>query len=198
MGRRSTLSAPSSPPAPAQTASPQRCASAAASLQLPPGGWDGAVAGSQCRLLALAVAALAAMPPLQLALPPFRIPAPLPPPPAALQYKLNDRAVSWEQYNRRLESFNILVKARNFLVFQVGAWRRLVGAGCMRLFAGRVCWALKAGQPPDSPACPRCPQTKHAPHPPTHPRTPPRAPCFVCRATSTTLCTHIQHTHLTH
>ena len=44
-----------------------------------------------------------------------------------MQYKLNDRAVSWEQYNRRLEGFNILVKARNFLVFQVsGCWALLL------------------------------------------------------------------------
>ncbi|EFN54639.1 hypothetical protein CHLNCDRAFT_52951 [Chlorella variabilis] len=34
------------------------------------------------------------------------------------EYKLNDRTVGWEQYNRRLEQYNILVKARNFLVFQ--------------------------------------------------------------------------------
>lgn len=34
------------------------------------------------------------------------------------EYKLNDRAVGWEQYNKKLEQYNILVKARNFLVFQ--------------------------------------------------------------------------------
>ena len=34
------------------------------------------------------------------------------------QYRLNGRAVTWDAYNRRLESYNILVKARNFLVFQ--------------------------------------------------------------------------------
>lgn len=34
------------------------------------------------------------------------------------EYKLNERSVGWEQYNRRLEQYNILVKARNFLVFQ--------------------------------------------------------------------------------
>ncbi len=38
-----------------------------------------------------------------------------------MQYKLNERAVGWEQYNKKLEQYNILVKARNFLVFQVGA-----------------------------------------------------------------------------
>lgn len=35
------------------------------------------------------------------------------------QYKLNSKVVSWEGYNNQLMAFNILVKARNFLVFQV-------------------------------------------------------------------------------
>ena len=35
------------------------------------------------------------------------------------QYKLDNRAVSWDAYNSKLRSFGILVKARNFLVFQV-------------------------------------------------------------------------------
>ena len=35
------------------------------------------------------------------------------------QYKLNSKSVTWEEYNRQLKEFNILVKARNFLVFQV-------------------------------------------------------------------------------
>lgn len=34
------------------------------------------------------------------------------------EYKMNDRTVGWEQYNHKLEQYNILVKARNFLVFQ--------------------------------------------------------------------------------
>ncbi|KAL4421458.1 hypothetical protein ABPG75_010749, partial [Micractinium tetrahymenae] len=34
------------------------------------------------------------------------------------EYKLNERTVGWEQYNKKLEQYNILVKARNFLVFQ--------------------------------------------------------------------------------
>ena len=34
------------------------------------------------------------------------------------QYKIDDRTVSWEAYNTKLKSFGILVKARNFLVFQ--------------------------------------------------------------------------------
>eukprot|EP00899_Mesostigma_viride_P028674 jgi/Mesvir1/8992/Mv25967-RA.2 len=33
-------------------------------------------------------------------------------------YKINDRAVSWDAYNDKLKSLGILVKARNFLVFQ--------------------------------------------------------------------------------
>lgn len=35
------------------------------------------------------------------------------------QYKVNSRTVTAEAYNRKLESYGILVKARNFLVFQV-------------------------------------------------------------------------------
>lgn len=35
------------------------------------------------------------------------------------QYKLNSKSVSWEGYNNQLKQYNILVKARNFLVFQV-------------------------------------------------------------------------------
>ena len=35
-------------------------------------------------------------------------------------YKLDDKTVSWDSYNQKLESFGILVKAKNFLVFQVG------------------------------------------------------------------------------
>ena len=35
------------------------------------------------------------------------------------QYKLNSKTVSWEGYNKQLKEYNILVKARNFLVFQV-------------------------------------------------------------------------------
>ncbi|KAK9820343.1 hypothetical protein WJX72_009251 [[Myrmecia] bisecta] len=34
------------------------------------------------------------------------------------QYKINERNVSWDAYNKKLQSFGILVKARNFLVFQ--------------------------------------------------------------------------------
>lgn len=34
-------------------------------------------------------------------------------------YKVNERAVSWEAYGQRLGSYGILVKVRNFLVFQV-------------------------------------------------------------------------------
>lgn len=43
-------------------------------------------------------------------------------PDAAYQsvYKIDDRTVTWDAYAQRLGSFGILVKARNFLVFQVG------------------------------------------------------------------------------
>jgi len=35
------------------------------------------------------------------------------------EYKLNNKVVAWKKYNAILERFNILVKAKNFLVFQV-------------------------------------------------------------------------------
>ena len=35
------------------------------------------------------------------------------------EYKLNGRAVSWDDYNKRMIELGVLVKARNFLVFQV-------------------------------------------------------------------------------
>ena len=34
------------------------------------------------------------------------------------QYAINDRTVSWAAYEEKLKTFGILVKARNFLVFQ--------------------------------------------------------------------------------
>ena len=34
------------------------------------------------------------------------------------EYRIDDRVVSWEEYNGKLRSIGILVKARNFLVFQ--------------------------------------------------------------------------------
>lgn len=36
------------------------------------------------------------------------------------EYSIDDRAMPYAQYNKVLEGQNILVKARNFLVFQVG------------------------------------------------------------------------------
>jgi structural maintenance of chromosome 1 len=33
-------------------------------------------------------------------------------------YSLNSKDVAWKAYNGQLEKFNILVKAKNFLVFQ--------------------------------------------------------------------------------
>lgn len=35
------------------------------------------------------------------------------------QYKIDDRNVLWDVYNNKLKTFGILVKAKNFLVFQV-------------------------------------------------------------------------------
>lgn len=41
------------------------------------------------------------------------------------QYKINDRIVTVDAYIKKLESYNILVKARNFLVFQVSvSWNK--------------------------------------------------------------------------
>lgn len=35
------------------------------------------------------------------------------------EYRIDGRVVNWDEYNGRLKSLGILVKARNFLVFQV-------------------------------------------------------------------------------
>lgn len=35
------------------------------------------------------------------------------------EYRIDNRVVTWDDYNAKLKSFGILVKARNFLVFQV-------------------------------------------------------------------------------
>ena len=35
------------------------------------------------------------------------------------EYRIDSRVVNWEEYNGKLKSLGILVKARNFLVFQV-------------------------------------------------------------------------------
>jgi structural maintenance of chromosome 1 len=45
----------------------------------------------------------------------------------ASAYKLDGRPVAAEAYHARLESYGILVRARNFLVFQVSAWRAVGG-----------------------------------------------------------------------
>lgn len=50
-------------------------------------------------------------------------------------YKVDDRVVTWEAYSERLAGFGILVKVRNFLVFQVSCkglqltWGQLEAAG---------------------------------------------------------------------
>jgi structural maintenance of chromosome 1 len=35
------------------------------------------------------------------------------------EYRINNKTVSWDEYNEKMRSLGILVKARNFLVFQV-------------------------------------------------------------------------------
>lgn len=47
------------------------------------------------------------------------------------EYKLNGKVVPLKVYNKRLERFNILVKAKNFLVFQVSnpEWQCGPGSG---------------------------------------------------------------------
>ncbi len=48
-------------------------------------------------------------------------------------YRINDRTVTWEAYSQKLGSFGILVKVRNFLVFQVrhrGCLLRRGATGC--------------------------------------------------------------------
>lgn len=35
------------------------------------------------------------------------------------EYRIDGRVVTWDEYNSKLKSLGILVKARNFLVFQV-------------------------------------------------------------------------------
>lgn len=40
-------------------------------------------------------------------------------PAGASEYRIGDRVVNWDDYNNSLKSLGILVKARNFLVFQV-------------------------------------------------------------------------------
>jgi structural maintenance of chromosome 1 len=49
-------------------------------------------------------------------------------------YKINDRTVTSEAYNQRLGSYGILVKVRNFLVFQVRAVLCALSAspGCLQ------------------------------------------------------------------
>lgn len=73
--------------------------------------------------------------------------------PDCAQYKLNQRTVGWEQYNKKLEQYNILVKARNFLVFQVGAGSRCTvaladGRDAHRLRLGLQVSLLQSAFPP--------------------------------------------------
>ncbi len=47
------------------------------------------------------------------------------------QYRIDGRVVTWEAYKDKLGTFGILVKARNFLVFQ--ARRPLASADIQRI-----------------------------------------------------------------
>lgn len=55
-------------------------------------------------------------------------------------YKINDRVVTWDAYGKRLASYGILVRVRNFLVFQV----RLLSASSIYFLAAgshaQSCW----------------------------------------------------------
>lgn len=42
------------------------------------------------------------------------------------EYRIDGKSVSWEAYNDKLKSLGILVKARNFLVFQVNLHDRIL------------------------------------------------------------------------
>lgn len=44
-------------------------------------------------------------------------------------YKINDKVVTWDAYSKKLAGFGILVKVRNFLVFQVSHTKQVTAAG---------------------------------------------------------------------
>ena len=72
------------------------------------------------------------------------------------RYSIDGRDVSLQQYNDRLKTFGILVKAKNFLVFQVGRQGRCC---CSQPAVSRAalhtlsCWA--AAEPPLRFFCPQ-------------------------------------------
>lgn len=55
-------------------------------------------------------------------------------------YKINDRVVSWEAYSKKLAGYGILVKVRNFLVFQVGCSCSLWPLKDLSLAPGSNCY----------------------------------------------------------
>ncbi|KAF8320442.1 hypothetical protein DL93DRAFT_1845798 [Clavulina sp. PMI_390] len=62
----------------------------------------------------------------------------------ASEYRLNNKVVSYQAYNATLEKHNILVKAKNFLVFQVSAiyggfWTTTAGANILHIGRCRSC-----------------------------------------------------------
>lgn len=48
-------------------------------------------------------------------------------------YKVNDKVVTWDAYSKRLAGFGILVKVRNFLVFQVSVYALLAHSNCRQV-----------------------------------------------------------------
>ena len=68
----------------------------------------------------------------------------------ASKYRIDGREVRWEDYNARLQSYGILVQARNFLVFQARARTLAARPGSSRSPAARCAvWKPAA-------ACARC------------------------------------------
>lgn len=62
------------------------------------------------------------------------------------QYRIDGHNVTWDVYNEKLVGFGILVKARNFLVFQVGPpppSATPYGRPCLAAALGRRVWAAQ-------------------------------------------------------
>lgn len=62
---------------------------------------------------------------------------------SASEYRIDDKVVSWDEYNNKMRSLGILVKARNFLVFQViflqSSWKAALSMSQM----SSACWGQK-------------------------------------------------------
>jgi len=57
----------------------------------------------------------------------------------ASKYRIDGREVRWEDYNARLQSYGILVQARNFLVFQARARTLAAHPGSHRFTGSTLC-----------------------------------------------------------